>query len=256
MKMVRTVIAALICAGVGVAFGAQADDAGRAYAMAWKGRLADFYYGAIEDGNGKALVENIKRLEDAWVQCNGCPEEGEIKAELAKARKAARDAGLIVPRVEMRAVIFGSVTDSYNPVVPPPSYLEREPELAVMMEKRGTGTLTQVRLKTVNEWVYHYLLEGRQDFTRKNLTDKTLAEMEAIDRAAKGIKDAYVLECSYQQGNMLLKSSAFWWDKRPDVPMDQLALIESGAQAYTKTGGMAVKFIPIGGARTDCPDQW
>lgn len=172
------------------------------------------------------------------------------------ARKAARDAGKIIPRTEMRAAIFGEVPDSYNPPVPPPSYLQREPELALMMNKRAKGALTQVRLKTLDEWVYHYLLAGRLPFIRKNLTDKTIAEIEAVGRAAQGIKDAYVLECSYQQDKMLLKTSAFWWEKRPDVPMDRLAVIESGAQAYTRSGGIEGKIIPIGGARTQCPDQW
>lgn len=232
------------------------EDPQRAYAMAWKAQLADFYYTPVRDRKGKALVGRIRQAESAWVQCNGCAEDASIKTELAAARKAARDEGLIVPRTEMRAAIFGAVPDSFNPAVPPPEYLQREPELAVMMEKSGEGALTQIRLKTVDEWVYQYVLPSRQDFLRKELPDAEIGKMEAMGSAAKGMSGAFVLECSYRQGNGLLKSSAFWWEARPDGPADQVKLIESGAQSFNKRGSPAGKIIPIGGARTQCPDEW
>lgn len=175
----------------------------------------------------------------------------------AMTRKAARDAGQTIPRVTGTfAAVFGPVPDSFNPPVPPPSYLEGERELAITMLKSGDGTLTEIRLYTLDEWVYDYLLAGRLPFIRAKLTTETLAQMEIVSRAVQGINDAYVLKCAYKNGPMLQKISAFWWDHRPDAPISKLAVIESGAQAYNRFGNIEGKFIPIGGSRTQCPDQW
>lgn len=172
------------------------------------------------------------------------------------ARRAARAQGAMVPRIDVDAAYFGKVPGWFNPPIPPPSYMAGRRHIALMMRKDEIGALVQVWLKPLSEYLYYYVLRGKGEWRRRELTQDSLDKIAAMERAAAQISDAYVIECGYTLGDGAMRVSSYWWGERPDAPPEALETVESGGRAISRHGTIEENVIPIFGARTRCPDQW
>ena len=97
-------------------------------------------------------------------------------------------AGGVVPRVEGDTVYFGNVPASFNPPIPPPSYLEGRRVILLVMNKTQKMALVRVLLKPLEDYLYAYLFKARSNVYRPLLNQKTIDKIEAMGRAAQEIK--------------------------------------------------------------------